>query len=100
MPHLGIVGWSLVVITGAVLVGGGVNAGASITNTIMTTGGQVTGVVIGGLPQLVNGFQDGIDAGSGGENTGFSFTGDQNRQQPRDGGLNAVQDKPRRELNR
>ncbi len=87
--------WCLVAITCAVVFFGPATA-ASLNTTIMSTTGNVGGIVVGGAPSLIDGFRNGIQAGGGGDQSSIFRTFD--AQQRRGGGQVAAAQVPQQRL--
>lgn len=90
--------WCLTAITCAVVFFS-VQTGAQMTGAIMSTTGNVSGVVVGSAPDLVTGFRDGVNAGgggSGGGNGGGASILDTFGNSGRQGGGQQQQAAPRR----
>ena len=67
--------WSAGIIFVTVLIAG-VGTAYAITHTITSTTGKTSGLIVGGIPDLVNGFRQGFSAGGGHKGTpGTSWTG-------------------------
>lgn len=59
-----IIRWALIAVVVAVAVAG-VTTAASLGRAISRTGGASAGIVVGNIPTLVSGFQDGVTAAEG-----------------------------------
>jgi hypothetical protein len=70
---LGRIGFWYVAAIVATVVMAGIGAASTLNNTLVGTGGNVIGVVVGGAPHFFGAFQDGLAGGSGNTST-FSFT--------------------------
>lgn len=78
---LGRIGFWYITVIVATVVMAGIGTASTLNNTIVGTGGNVVGIVGGGLPHFFGALQDGLAGGSGNNST-FSFTRDGRGSQP------------------